>query len=309
MSKQYRNMLLLIKIQPTPGVDSVPVVANAILARGLKPSPLTAEFEKRNNVQAWMGNQGSVFTACHSELEFEVEFQSSGTAGTAPAYDALLRACALSSTNIVSTSQTYQPVTTALEAVSIYVHIDGVRYNMLDCKGSVAFSLNSRGIPVMRFKFLGLQVAPTDTAVPGGAVYTGFIAPLAINFVNTPVFTLHAIAVKAKSLEIDLGNEVAYRNIVGSETVVLVDRNPTGTVVMELDTVAVKDWTAAIKAGTLAAIAFTHGLVAGNIMTIACPKVQILDFSLDESDGITMVTAKLDIQPNAGNDEFVLVAR
>ena len=78
---------------------------------------------------------------------------------------------------------------------------------------------------------------------------------------------------------------------------------------MELDTVAVKDWTAAIKAGTLAAIAFTHGLVAGNIMTIACPKVQILDFSLDESDGITMVTAKLDIQPNAGNDEFVLVAR
>jgi len=35
----------------------------------------------------------------------------------------------------------------------------------------------------------------------------------------------------------------------------------------------------------------------------------VLDPSFSDSDGIVMLTCKLDVQPNLGNDEFILTVR
>ena len=307
MSKRIIASLLLAKIQPTAATDSVPTAAaNAMLVSNLKVQPLVAGFEERNNIQPYMGNQGKVYTGAYSECSFDVELQASGTAGTAPKFGPLLRACGFAETLVAVTSAAYAPITSSFEMVTLYYYLDGLLYIMTDAKGTVSFSLNARGIPKMSYKFTGFQVNPTDTVFPAGTDYSGFKDPIVAGKLNTPTFTLHSIAVKVQSFSIDMANAITYRRLIGSETVEQTDRSPTGSISMELDTVAVKAWTATVKAGTLAALAITHGIGAGYLSSFAAPKVQITDYSLEESDGIAMMSAKLQLQPNAGNDELVL---
>ncbi|MGW8391119.1 phage tail tube protein [Pseudoduganella sp. HUAS MS19] len=310
MAKKSRNAVLLVKIQPVAGTDAAPTgAANAIMAMNISAQPVTAEFAKRNNIKPYLGNMGSVPVAIHAEINFEVEMAGAGAAGTAPKYGPLLRACAFSETITAGTSAVYAPVSNAMEFATIYYNLDGILYKMTDAKGTVSFELNAKGIPVMKFKFIGMYSTPTDTALPTGVDYSGFKDPVAVNKDNTPTASLHGVAGKVQSISVDMANQLVYRNLIGTESIEIPDRQPTGSFVMELDSVAAKDWYTTIKAGTLGPLSVVHGRTAGNIVELAAPKVQVLDPSFSDSDGIVMLTTKLEIQPNTGNDEFVLTVR
>jgi transcriptional regulator of nitric oxide reductase len=196
-----------------------------------------------------------------------------------------------------------------MEFATLHYNLDGVLFKMTDAKGTVSFELNAKGIPVMKFKFIGLYSTPTDAAVPTNVDYSGFKEPLAVNSVNTPTVALHGVAGKVQSLSVDMANQTVYRNLIGYEGIIITDRQPTGSITMELESVATKDWYTTVKNGTLGTLAVTHGTVAGNIVQLAAPKVQVLDPSFSDSDGIAMLTCKLDVQPNVGNDEFTLTVR
>jgi len=184
-----------------------------------------------------------------------------------------------------------------------------VLFKMTDAKGTVSFELTAKGIPVMKFKFIGLYSTPTDAATPASVDYSGFREPVAVNAANTPTVSLHGFAGKVQSVSTDMANALVYRNLIGYEGIAITDRQPTGSIVMELESVATKDWYTIIKNGTLGPLAVTHGKVAGNIVELASPKAQVLDPAFSDSDGIAMLTCKLDIQPNLGNDEFTLTVR
>ncbi|NML62268.1 hypothetical protein HHL21_14520 [Massilia sp. RP-1-19] len=310
MGKLVRNAVLLAVIQPVPGTDAVPTGAlNAIMAMNISAQPISAEFAKRNNIKPYFGNMGSVPVAVHAEVSFEIELAGAGAAGTAPKYGPLLRGCAFSETTSAGVSVTYAPVTEAQEAVTLYYNLDGILYRMTDAKGTVAFGLSAKGIPVMKYRFIGLYSTPTDTPTPVGVDYSGFKDPLAVNASNTPVATLHGVAGKVQSIDADMANQLVYRNLIGWEGILITGREPTGSYVMELESVATKDWYTTIKDGVLGTLSVTHGLTAGNIIQLAAPKVQVLDPSLSEADGISMLTCKLDLQPDVGNDEFILTVR
>ncbi len=307
MAKLMRNMLLMAKIQPVANTDAAPVAAtNSMLARGIAPQPVVAEFADRALVKPYFGHTGQVQVAVYSTIEFEVELAGAGAAGTAPKYGPLLRACGFGETITASTKVDYAPITSGQEAVTIHCFLDGVKHAMTDCKGTVSFALNARGIPVMRYIFTGYHVAPTDTANPSGADYTGFTAPLAINKANTPTFTLHGAAVKATTLSIDMANEINYRNYIGAESIAFTNRLPVGQATFEYDTIATKDWWTIAKNGTLAALSLVHGTTAGNIVQIDAPKVQIISPSLSDDTGIAMLSVNMALQPNTGNDEILI---
>lgn len=306
MAKNFRNMLVLAKIQPTANTDAAPTpAANAILARGVAPSPVVANFADRDLMQPYFGNTGKVQIGAYSQVEFEVELAGAGAAGTAPKYGPLLRACAFGETITAGTKVDYAPVTTVQEMVTIWVYLDGVVHKMTDCKGSVSFQLDAGGIPVMRFNFVGFVGSVSD-ATPTGTSYTGWTAPLGVTKANTPTFTLHSIAVKATQFSIDMANDVNYRNYIGSESVNLTDRKPTGSTTFEYDAVSVKDWFTPVRLGTLSTLQMVHGTTAGNIVQIDAPKVQLTNPSLSEDTGIAMLSLGLELQPNAGNDEIVI---
>lgn len=305
-----RRAILMAKIESTYGTDSAPVGGtDAVLARNVNLRPLQTEFVDRALVRPYLGNSERLPAARFVELEFEVEVQSSGTAGTAPAYGPLLRACGLAQTVSAGVSVSYSPVSSGFESVSIYHNQDGVRHRLLGARGTVRFVFNVRQIPVMRFTFTGLYVAVDDAALPT-PTYTAWRAPAVVNNQNTPTFQLHGInasAIPLESLEVDLGNTVVYRSLVGAELVLITDRQSAGTARFEASTVAVQNWWSRIVAATLGNLSLVHGVGAGNVVTLASSTVQITEPTYSDSDGIVMMGAALQFIPtSAGNNELTL---
>ena len=64
----------------------------------------------------------------------------SGTAGTAPKYGAILKACGLSETVSGGNTVTYSPVATPSDSVTLFVNYDGIRQIVTGCRGT--FSIN-----------------------------------------------------------------------------------------------------------------------------------------------------------------------
>lgn len=94
-----RRTAILTKIEsPTYGVDSSPVGGDALLVRNLNVTPIEADTVSRDLIRPYFGNYEQLLTNTRVSLTFEVEMAGSGTAGTAPRFDSLLRACGMSAT-------------------------------------------------------------------------------------------------------------------------------------------------------------------------------------------------------------------
>ncbi len=299
----WRKLALLAKIEGTYGTDPTPTgAANALLGIDVQFTPLEAQEVNRELLRPYLGHQGIILTGQHASLEFSIELAGSGVAGTAPAYGPLLRACALSETIVAVTSVTYLPVSTGFEAVTFYYNRDGVRHILLGCRGNVTLELVPQQIPRWRFKFMGLLGTIADTALPS-VTLTGFIKPAVVNKANTTA-TLHSLALIAERLSLDLGMQVEPRLLIGYEAIEDVDRMTVGSVVVEANLLAVKDWLAIARAHTTGALSVVHGLTAGNIITIAAPAVQIGKPGEGQTQKILNNTLPLMLVPSTGNDEI-----
>ena len=305
-----RKRIIIAKIETTYGTDSVPAGSNAILVSNLNMTPLDSDMASRDLIRPYLGNSEQLQAGVRTMIEFEVELQGSGAAGTAPGYGALLRACGLSETVSAGVSVTYAPVSASFESVSLYFNVDGVLHKMLGCRGSVSLSLNVKQIPRIKFSLTGLFSAVTDTAAVT-PVYTQFKTPLPVTNINTTPFTLHGISAVMSELSIDLANEVVHRTLVGgSESVLITDRKPAGSITIEANTIATKDWFTAAKNATTGSLDITHGTAAGYKVQITAPNVQLTKPSYSELDGIQMLQMGMNFIPGSGgNDELSIVVK
>jgi hypothetical protein len=97
-----------------------------------------------------------------------VELAGSGTAGTAPAYGSILKACGFSETIVASTSVTYAPVSSSFSSVTIYYNVDGVRHKLTGCRGTFTLNGTVGDIPYIEFHDDRDLQCPTDhTALAG----------------------------------------------------------------------------------------------------------------------------------------------
>jgi len=308
MSKLIRRTAVLVKPEAVSGVAEVPTgAANAIQVRNLNHTPIEMEVEDRELVRAYLGNSDKVIVAGWTKLDFEVELAGSGTAGTKPAWGVLMRTCGFGETDGAS-DVVYAPIGTGFETATIYVNVDGVLHKMPFCAGNVAFSLDARKIPFMRYSYTGLFLPVIDDPVPA-AVYTAFKKPVPVNKANTTL-SLHGVSAVVENLQVDMKNEVAYRNLINHEGVSINDRKPDGSISLEMTSVATKDWLSAIGNGATGALAMVHGTVAGNIVEIAAPTTQLFTPRYANSQGIAMLQANMVFAPgSSGNDEFTLTVK
>lgn len=305
MALLARKKLLLAKVESTYGTDPTPDgTSNAIQTSEMSITPLDGPVTSRNLDRATLGNDLQIQVGQFVTLTFMVEVAGGGDVDTAPSYGPLLEACGFSETINASTSVVYAPAATA-ESVTMYFHHDGQLHKLTGARGSVAMDLNPGGIPHYMFTFTGLYNAPSSTADPT-PVYTGFQVPKAVNNANTTTFSLHGSTQTMVEFQIDMANEVVYRNVVGNESVELVDRAPSGSVTIEAPTISTKDWFGTALASTTGALSMVHGTAAGNIVTIAAPAVQLVSPTYGESDGISTIAAQLSFVPSSGNDELTI---
>lgn len=99
-----RKRSILSKVETTYGVDPTPTgAANAILLRNLDITAQENELVSRSLIRPYMGNSEQLPASIRAMAMIEVEMAGSGTAGTAPAYDSLMRACGLVPTLLAAT--------------------------------------------------------------------------------------------------------------------------------------------------------------------------------------------------------------
>jgi hypothetical protein len=303
-----RKQALLAKIETTYGVDATPTgAANAILVRNMKPTPMELEAESRALYLPYLGNEEDIVAAFYGMLEFEVEVAGAGALGTVPKYGPLLRGCALAEVVSAGVKVSYTPVSSGFESLSLYFHLDGVLHKMLGARGDVGWELNAKSVPVFKFKFMGLFIPVTDTALPT-AVYAGFSKPVAVNKANT-AYSLHGVTTPMTKLTMGVKNDVKYRNLVGYEGVDVVDRAPAGDVEFEAGLMATKNWFTVARDVVTDVLNVTHGTAPGNTVFITAPKTQITSPSYGETDGIAMISTGLKFMPNTGNDELLIEVR
>lgn len=311
MPKSMKNMVLLAKQEVTTGLDPVPTpAANGILVRAMTPQLITAEFVERNNLRGYKGNFGSLAVGVHRMMEIEVELAGSGAAGTAPKWAPLLMACGFSETLAAAVSAAYAPISSGDTTVTLYGYLDGILFKMTGCKGSASFEFNAKQIPVMKCKFLGEYSIATDTTFPTGTVFTGFQKPLTVGKVNTPTFSFFGFPAVAQSLSFDVANALVYRDMIGYSGAYSSDRKPSGTAKIELPTVAATNFGELARLNTEGVLQLVHGTVAGNIIQIDMPKIQQTSAPTISNDNeLAMLDVQFSINPNAGNDEIVILAK
>lgn len=95
-----RKRLILAETEGTYGVDPSPDGADAILVRDLNITPQQSDVVNRDLVRPYLGASEQLLANTRVECTFSVELAGSGTAGTAPRFGKVLKACALAETTV-----------------------------------------------------------------------------------------------------------------------------------------------------------------------------------------------------------------
>jgi hypothetical protein len=302
-----RRRLILAKIESTYGTDSSPAGSNAVLVRNLEIQPLLSETVNRELVRPFLGQSEQLLSQTRVEVSFEVELAGSGTAGTAPAYGAVLRSCGLSETLVTSTSATYAPESDGFESCTIYYHQDGIRHKVTGCRGTFEMSCEVGQIPVISFTMTGIYNAPTDVTLPT-PTYTNQATPVIFKEGNTTSFSAFSYAGCLMSYSFNMANDVIYRELVGcTKEILITNRAPSGTVVIEAPTITAKDFFTIATGTTTGSITFQHGQTAGNRVTMTTAQSDLGNITYSDQDGIQMLNLPFIAVPtSAGNNEMSL---
>ena len=303
-----RKRLILAKSETTYGTDSTPAGADAVLVRNLEITPIEADVVSRDLIRPYLGNSDQLLAQTRVSITFQVELAGSGTAGTAPRYSSLLKACGLSETVVATTSVTYAPVSSAFSSATIYFNNDGVLHKATGCRGTFTLNGEVGQIPTIDFTMTGIYNAPTDTVAPS-VTYSNQATPQIFKAGNTSSFSILGHSGCLQMVSFDIANEVVYRELVGCDkSVIITNRAPAGECMIEAPTLATKDFFAIANADTTGSLTFQHGTNAGNIVTFTAQKVDIANPTYSDQDGIQMLSLPyVAIPTSAGNDEVELV--
>jgi len=304
-----RKRFILAKIEDTYGTDPTPTAGlNAILTTGLQRTIYDGNTVERNLDRATLGLDEQINTGPFARVEFGVELAGSGTAGDAPAWGPLLRACGFAETVSASTDVEYAPVSEDYESVTIYYDQDGERQIIKGCRGSVRLMTSPGAIPMLMFTFIGFYARPTAiTAVTPDV--SSFIVPLPVNNTNTPTCTLDAYDAIVQAMEIDWAGETPYQNFVNLEEVFIVDRAPAGNMTLLAPRIGTKNMFELMESNsgvTKSALTMVHGITAGNIVTIAAPKVQLSGITETDINGELGYQTQARLLPDSGDDELTI---
>jgi len=316
MSRFVRKTAILAKIETGYGNDATPTgAANALLVSNVSITPLAAQNVDRDIIRSYYGASEQLVGSAHIECSFDVEIQSSGTAGTAPAFGPLLRACGMAETVTGGQRVEYNPITDSMESVTIYYYSDGALHKLLGAAGTFDMAMGVGERPVFRFRFLGKDGGLTAAANPA-LTLTAFKTPQVITDTNTldvtfgGTYSAGAVtggtAYVSKGMEIAAGNDVQFIPLVGGETVQITGRAMTGRVALELTAANEVTFMTNLKANTTQAVSMQHGSTTGYISLVYAGAAQLINPTKEDQSGLLLNAYDMRLVPVSGNDEIKL---
>ena len=241
------------------------------------------------------------------ELKFWIELKGSGTAGVAPRWGALLKACdRLETIAGGPSSVTYAPAVTS-QTATIWVNIDGILHKLVGCAGEAELDLTAGAVPKINFTFSGVYALATDTVVE--TMTYDSTTPVIVKATTT---TFGSYAAIIEKLTLKTGNTIAERVSMNAAEGVLAfivtDRKPSGVLTCEaiLRATSNADFWSYFHSGTTKALSLVLGTVAGNIATITAPACLLRAPKIGDRDGIRTFDVEFMMARSSGNDEMTI---
>ena len=306
-----RKKFLIAKIESSYGTDPTPVGgSDAIQVTNLEVTPIESDNVQAAAYQGFIGNstRGTLVANKRVSVTFDVELAGSGTAGTAPAFGPLLKAAGLSETVVSATSVTYAGVSSSFDSATIYCFYDGTRHKITGARGSVSFNFTAGQFAVASFNMIGIYNAPDDTALSGTFTVANQAAAIEVNDSNMTTSTFHGVtSARIESFDLALNNELIYKETAASQEVLITNRTPGGTAVIEAPAVGSTDYFAKAAAAATGSTSLVLGGTAGNIITLTAAQTDITGVSYGDTNGVISLSMPyLALPTTAGNDELSL---
>lgn len=319
MGRLVRKTAILAKTETVYGTEPSPAptgASNAILVSN-------ASFEisynnvGRDLIRANLGGSEQLVGTRFVQAQFDVELANSGTAGTAPPWGPLLRACGFAEAILTTPSRVeYTPVSSSFSSITIFYHLDGVLRKMLGCMGTAELMLNEGERPMFRFTFSGLDGGRTATADPS-LTLTAWKVPAVVTDVNSGDINLgctysagalsSGTTYPSRGLAINVGNTVSRKALLGGQSIQISQREMTGSCQLDLSAAQEVSFMTDINANTTTTLGFTHSTGAGTGIILHAPVVQRIDPADTEYEGDVHMGLNLRFMPSSGNDELRLV--
>lgn len=307
------NDVILAKLETTYNTDPVPTAgSNAVLVYNAVLAVEGLRMVQRPAIRGSLGDLQDVFGGQLAKLTMDVEIKGSGTAGTVPEIDALLQACNMLETTVVSTSCTYTPtsVLANMKSVTIYYYEGGQKLHKLTgARGAVKFKLSAGGVPVASFEFTGHVSGPTDVGQPAPT----FNSQRPIPLIGLSV-TVNGVSVVPQDLTFDLGNKVVMPPSMnatdGYGQIQITDRRVVGSIATDAELAAVIDYDALLAAGTSFVITTgTIGSSAGNRVAFTTPsQAYFTSRQLTEGEGQRRRTMPFAVADSPTTDSELSIA-
>lgn len=302
-----KKTTLYAKIETTPGTAVTPTAAaNAVLAFDVSID-VKPDMKERSPGNADRSSFSDIRGKTAVELKFSVELKGSGTAGTAPRWAPLLRACDRLETLNAGTNAIYSMALTT-ETCTIWVNIDGIMHKLAGCAGDCEIDLTSGEVPMLKFTMSGIYVLATDIVVE--AMTYDSTVPVIVKGTTT---TFGSYAAIIEKLNLKFGNSIVERTSLAASEGILAfmvgNRRPSGVMTCEavLRATSNADFWSYFDAGTTKALSMVLGATAGNIVTISAPKCILESPKYGDRDGLRLFDIGFQMARNSGNDEMEIV--
>ncbi len=300
-----KKTTLYCKIETTSGTDVSPAVTDGVIAYDVDLS-IKADMKERNASNADRSIYPNIRGKTSVELKFWIELKGSGTAGTAPKWGPLLKACDRLETANAGTNVIYS-MALVTTTCTIYVNIDGILHKIVGCAGDTEIDLTSGDIARLNFTISGVYVLATDSVSAAITVdtTTGLITKGA-----TTTFGSYAAIIE--KLILKFGNSVVERTSMNVTEGILAymvgNRNPSGVMTCEavLRATSNADFWSYFDAGTTKALSLVLGATAGNIITIVAPVCKLTAPKYGDRNGLRTVDIEFQMARSSGNDEMTL---
>jgi hypothetical protein len=305
--RAFKKKTIFMKVEPSGfyGIDAAPAPADWLEARDMSVTEFEASMVARNIVLENKGRVGGLVGSIQCKVEFSVALAPSGTAGTAPKWDVVMKAAAFAATTVADTSVTYNLVSTGELSATVHYYADGDKHVITGVRGSWSATLDANGLPMMKFSGVGVYAQPTTANAPS-PVKTGWTVEEAVGPKYT-TGTFNGVAVAFSKYTVDVAHQVKYISYPGpQEEVVVEDRQPTGSITLLAPSLATLNPYALAENGTLVSCVVNHGSAAGKKARITLQS-RVTGVAKVDVDGYLGYDIKLEPEATAaGNDEIVL---
>lgn len=235
---------------------------------------------------------------------FMHELYNSGSSGT-PSWAKFMQAC-----GVTFAAGVFTPTTggTSPTTLTMGQYTDGLLEQIAGAVGNCKLAFRAGETVKASYDFTGKHVTPTDTAILAPTYDTQKPPRWA-----GATCTIGGTDYKISQMDIDFGNVIAPRydesDATGVHAFCVSDRDITVSMLVEATLLATKDWFGDHLASTEVALSNAWGSGTNNVLTLACPKLQLRSVPRKEdSEGVVMW--RLEFQANrsaaAGDDELTL---